>query len=314
MNEVVPTAQPIVKTASYTLPPLIERAAKHAVEKAKSIVINSDEGYAVAQQFGVDCRDEKDRLDADRLKQTKSMRDAIEDANENFRAPIALFQQAMETTRTAMNRWVAKKRELQDAENRRIEQDRQQREREAAEARERELTAQREAADRAREAAEAETARARAAEEAAQAAQRAAELAAQGSTEEAEKAQQEANTAKADAANERAKAKEAMKAKIRAEEEARIANERAEAAAKHAAPAVPTGGMGGGLRVGGKPKGVRTTYKWNVKPGAEVPRSHLMVDAQKVQLDVDRLKERAGEVLPWLEVTAEENATLRRKA
>jgi hypothetical protein len=309
VNEVVVPARNITET--ITLPPLIERAAQHVLTQAQSITIGSDEAYQSASNFGVTCRDERNRLDADRLKQTEKMRGAIADANEYFRGPIAMFDQAIEVTRARMNEWNNRKRLIAAEAQKKADDAKREQDRLAQVAREDALKKMQAAEAESRKAAEAETARAKASEEAALAAQRAAEAQAQGSSEEAAKAVQEADTAKADAAAERLKAKEAMKAKLRAEEQVRVANERADKAAaeaKMAAEALPPGGARGGVKV----KGVRTRWVWKVKEGQQVPASHMKIDDEKIQLDVDRLKERAAEVFPWLEVTSEENATMRR--
>lgn len=280
-------------TVVVTLPTLLEHGANVLVQRAKSIVIATDQDYVQAGDFAREVKARWDATEAERVKLKAPALEMGKTVDNHFRGPLAMLDSAFKETKRLMGVYDTKKRQEQEAEERRLTEERRKATLEA-EAREREAQKRMQAEEEARrEAQRAADAEARRRVEAAEA--------------EARGAREDAKRALAEAAAEREKAIEARRAQLRAEAQTREAVISMEEGTKAAGEATAAA-----LAVRKEPvkaEGVarRTVWRFRLKNIDSIPRRYLKLDEEKLQRDIDRMKDAAQELLgDWVEVYAEE--------
>jgi chromosome segregation ATPase len=312
MNDHILAAGPIA--AKIELPSGSEMTAQKVLTQATGLRINTDEDYGKAADFANDCKRMGEKEDADRVELKKDFLAGCRRIDAYFKRPIELYDQAFKAVKEAMKRYDERKREALKAEQKRLDDARRQEEEAQKKRREAEERARREAQEKVDAEARARTEAAEAEARKAREAQAAAEAQARGDREAAEAATRRANAAEEDArkANEQAKtdreaAIEARRKQLKAERETQ-----AGADAVSAATTAATTQTTELDKVAGVSR--KTVWKYRVRKQDGVPRNYLTPNFELIQTDVDRLKERAQEVLgDWLEVYSEQELAVGKK-
>lgn len=280
-------------TVMVKLPTLLEEGAVALLNRAKSVTILTDADYVSAADFVREIRTRWESTEAERKKLKDPALDLGRAIDNHFRRPLSILADAATYTKLVMGAYDTKKREEAEAEERRLTEERRRATLEA-EAREREAQKRMQAEEEARrEAQRAADAEARRRVEAAEA--------------EARGAREDAKRALAEAAAEREKAIEARRAQLRAEAQTREAVISMEEGTKAAGEATAAA-----LSVRKEPvkaEGVarRVIWRFRLKDIDSIPRRYLKLDEEKLQRDIDRMKDAAQELLgDWVEVYSEE--------
>jgi DNA repair exonuclease SbcCD ATPase subunit len=289
--------------AAAELPAAIVSQGSALLERAKSVVIQSDDDYVSAANFVNDIKATEKRIDEDRVRLKAPFLAGVRQIDDYFRAPLAACAEAVKSIKRTMLAYDERKRREREeaerqaaAERRRLEEEAQAKARAEEQARQAAERARLAEETRRREAAEAEARRAREAEEAANAKAR-------GDQEAAEAAERRAKQAEEDAAKAREQSRIDREAAIAAKRQ-QLAAERAHAQAQEEA-AKPIAVTPEPPKVAGVAR--KRVWKYRIVKRLAVPDSYLIPDEAKIQAAVDRLKDMAQEALgDWIEVYSEE--------